>query len=114
MVASIEPAAVNPTPVPIHSKIVCKVCDTGHLTPITVHRLSGVSVGIGYLIVIPSVLSAVVGALTGMENSHNGYQVMIAIGWVIGSIMAGLLGFVLTMKKSVLRCDRCRACVETA
>ena len=95
-------------------KIVCKVCDTGEMVPIDVHRLSGVPVGIGYLILLPSLLSALLGFATGMENLGNGYQVMIAIGWVAASIVSGLLGFLLTMKKSLLRCQRCRACVETA
>ncbi len=115
-------------------EVKCKVCDTGVLHNIKRYRMSGVVVVIGYLLLVPSVLGIVSTVL---------FQIAIVVGSVLGSsetkgstayatlmpnaavgifsmvlgfsfLVAGLLGWLLVMKKKILQCNYCGAVVAAS
>jgi len=93
--------------------------------------MSGIVVFIGYILIIPSVMGICLGgmamlglggaAATSPESSD---QVASALGIIIAnatllvfmgaSLLFGLLGWLLVMKKSVLQCDSCGAVVPAS
>lgn len=105
----------------------CKVCDSGTLKPRTVYRLSGVVALIGYIILIPSMLGICVGGLAcvGMADAANdpalqdpeGSAAVLGVlggGMMVFSLVGGLLGWLLILKKRVLRCTKCGATVAAS
>jgi hypothetical protein len=100
-----------------------------------VHRLSGPAVAIGYILLIPSlcgmafavllwVLSTA--GLVSNENLATNSEELAATGWLVGcgsvvfgslfvaSLVGGLVGWLLVMRKSVLKCENCGAEVTTS
>jgi hypothetical protein len=98
--------------------IPCKVCDRGTLERNTKYRLAGPAVVIGYILLVPSVigmlcalaLSAFVLAKSTRSSAITGF-----VGFtLIASLVGGLLGWLLVMKKRVLQCSTCRAVVNAS
>lgn len=100
----------------------CKICDAGVLINKSVYRLSAPVVAIGYLLLIPSLLViALCGILLGWalyNTKEIGVGVVFAgmgaIGWALAAFMGGLLGWLLVMKKRVLRCSKCGAVISAS
>jgi hypothetical protein len=104
--------------------ITCKVCDRGALLSVKVRRLSGPAVAIGYLLLVPSVivmaicsatiLASVLGALSGDRTGMAVGSAVDAFSTFIGvsAFIGGLLGWLLIMKKRVLKCSFCSATVN--
>ena len=102
-------------------EISCKVCDKGALVQTKVHRLSGPAVVIGYIFLIPSILGIIISALAFVQVSylsHGSSGGSLVGGFVLifglASFVGGLLGWLLVMKKRVLRCNVCSATVNAA
>jgi len=92
--------------------IPCEACEVGHLTQTEVHRLSRGVVRIGYLILIPSVVScAFVFTIAFLGIQKAPPLGFFGLAWIVGPVVSGWLGLVLTLKikKSVLRCPACSA-----
>jgi hypothetical protein len=107
--------------------IKCKTCDVGTLTQRRVHRMSGIVVFIGYILLIPSVIGILTGVVmivagAGSGGSHptnaaaTGAAIAGGVGvfLIIASLVGGLLGWLLVMKKTVLKCDRCGATITAS
>ena len=103
-------------------EISCKICDKGLLQQKKKYRMSGPVVLIGYILLIPSVLG-VAGSLVAFSHissaaSSSGADAGVAFagGFIIlfgvGCFVAGLLGWLLIMKKQVLQCNVCGAVVN--
>jgi hypothetical protein len=89
--------------------------------------MSGVVVGIGYILLIPSILGilfslymvfATADASTKGHSSAGmavaGFAELLEIGFGIASLVGGLLGWLLIMKKNVLQCHHCGAVVAAS
>jgi len=105
----------------------CHVCGRGVLDRVKVYRLSGCAVVVGYVILIPTVIGMAAGgfvfigsflpvepAVAGSEGLPQ--EVALAAGGAglmlfFASLVGGLLGWLLVMKKWVLRCTSCRATI---
>lgn len=105
------------------SAVRCKVCDVGTLSLQSQHRMSKPVVAIGYIFLIPSVLGIAVSAFAVLaavsasgvhEQSGMGLVLLIPIFFGVASFIAGLFGWLLIMKKDVLRCGNCRAIVNAS
>lgn len=112
--------------------IPCHVCKTGGMNRMQVYRLSGPVVGIGYLFLLPSILGLIVcfaaavlsvaagtsGAASATNDQAGGVFVAGLLGagvfgvLAIASLVSGLFGWLLTMKKHVLVCGNCRASAD--
>jgi len=94
----------------------CKVCDEGHLTPKRIFRLSGPAVAIGYILLIPSVIGMALCVVlffdAAAKNMPIGQAVSAVVG--VGLLVGGLLGWLLVMRKSVLRCSSCGVVVDAS
>jgi hypothetical protein len=100
----------------------CKICDRGSLRHRAIYRLSGPAVAIGYILLIPAILGIAFSALvfigamlfslkSGMAAGLAGGS---AIVLGVGSLVGGLFGWLLVMKKWVLQCDNCGAVVNAS
>jgi hypothetical protein len=103
--------------------IKCKTCDTGTLVRRRTYRMSSIVVIIGYIILVPSILGIIIGVATcfgvaskstGPNDTATGIATGIAFFWTIASLVGGVFGWLLVMKKSVLQCDRCGAIVAAS
>ena len=105
-------------------EITCKVCDKGLLTRKKKYRLSGPVVLIGYILLIPSVLGVIVSLVAFVNISSvaphanadaaaglaGGFIIIIGVAFLV----AGLLGWLLVMRKQILQCNVCGAVVNAA
>lgn len=95
--------------------ISCKTCDTGELRQQSKYRLSRAVVTIGYILLVPSVLGLLFAALVlvmAVSVDRSAGLLVILLGpLLIGvpSLVGGLLGWLLVMKKDVLQCGNCGA-----
>ncbi len=105
----------NPIMIPT---IKCKVCDGGELKPASVYKTSKLLAIMGYLLMIPSALIlafltliVIVGIV---QNNAGGAVFGIGIAIVIGFICLPvfIVGFLLRMKRSVLKCNACGSVVN--
>ena len=109
--------------------IPCKVCDLGLLVPKQVHRMSGPVVIIGYILLIPMILGVnvclfVIGAsfVKGLGGGGADAISRNMIFWLdslsvalgISFFVTGLLGWLLIMKKRILKCSVCGAVVNAS
>ena len=108
----------------------CKVCDQGQLKKKTKYRMSTPVVLIGQIFLIPSIIGMLIGVLlfiftlVGTTDTVNtggadtgGVLVVsgvISVFVIICSFVGGLLGWLLTMKKKVLKCNSCGAVVDAS
>jgi len=104
----------------------CKTCDVGVLQRIRKYRMSGVVVAIGYILLIPSVLGVLFSALgfirmvtlmpstTGAVTAGATIAGGVFIFFGVFSLVGGLLGWLLVMKKDVLQCGHCGAVVAAS
>ena len=108
-------------------EVPCKVCDRGSLRQQKTYRMSGVVVFIGYILLIPSILGLAISVFMffGVASSVNtvassdssavvGIAGGVAVFFGIASIVGGLLGWLLIMKKSILKCNTCGAVVNAS
>jgi hypothetical protein len=108
----------------------CKVCERGLLVPKKMFRMSGPVVAIGFILLIPSALGIIAAAVlffgliasnvtgpSGATDAPNVVNVVgqgFAIALGIASFVGGLLGWLLVMKKRVLKCSVCGATVNAS
>lgn len=110
-------------------KLNCKACESKHtMKPTKVRKMSPIVAFIGWLMTIPSILgllfalllfisSIMTGSDSGMENMDAPEALGTAIGLGIGigaslligisSLIGGLIGYILIMKKKVYKCELC-------
>lgn len=113
------------------SGITCKVCDKGSLHLKTVNRFSPPVVVIGWVFVVPSVFGILASIGFGIlmlistagASAQAGDEATTQAGVILGggigiggavcmgitSLVSGLLGYLLIMRKRVLKCDNCGA-----
>jgi hypothetical protein len=109
-------------PPPMGSPLVprCQTCGSGTLRLEKTYRMSTPVVAIGYIILVPSLLW-IIGCVTTMFRlsalpSSDGSSMatgMLFFLAVLGFV-SGLLGWLLIMKKKVLRCTHCSATVQAS
>lgn len=96
----------------------CKVCDSGIMIPMRVYIMSQPVVAIGYIILIPFIMimfGVVVTFLMSLKGGlTTGYSITV---YTYGTLFAltfvgSLLGWLLIMKKKILRCNKCGAIVN--
>jgi hypothetical protein len=99
------------------SYLTCKICDRGTLVSKKVHRMSTPVVVIGYILLIPCICGIVfcglVMAALVSNRDANAVTMGIPFGIAVCLFVSGLLGWLLVMKKRVLKCTFCGAVVET-
>lgn len=101
-------------------EIRCKVCEKGMLTPQRIHRMSGPAVVIGYILLIPSIMGIFMCVLTLIASANAAHDFpgqggpqagclggCLGVGGLIAFFVGGLLGWLLVMKKDVLKCGVC-------
>jgi hypothetical protein len=110
-------------------KLNCNACNSeGSMMPVKVRRLNGIVVVIGYLIVIPSVIGMLIGGVMFVASIFTGTEVVgqsvtdaemagamagttIGIGLslfvTISSLIGGIIGYLLIIKKKVYKCLKC-------
>lgn len=94
----------------------CKVCEQGVLTSKRVFRMSTPVVVIGYIFLIPSFLGIALALIfvSSSATSRSGLTGAFAILFGIGCFVGGLFGWLLVMKKRVLRCSVCGATLDAS
>lgn len=119
----VSPYATPTNAAPI--SIPCKTCDNGTMQATKLHRFSGPSIAIGYILLIPSVFgilfsflfivsAAANTAVTDVEKSASVFVVGFGFALAAAAFVSGLTGWLLIMKKEVLQCQTCRAVVNTS
>jgi hypothetical protein len=103
-------------------KILCRVCDAGNMVRQRQARMSPVVVFSGRIILIPSWLGIALGVLLLIgtfaspelqkDSGATAMGVGICAFLILSSVVGGLLGWLLTMKKLVLKCTN-RVCGAT-
>jgi DNA-directed RNA polymerase subunit RPC12/RpoP len=103
----------------------CRTCGLGSLLLTKAYRMSTPVAIIGYILLIPSVLGVLFcllwglatarvvgasGAPTGAAAVAGGFIMF----FVVAFFVSGLLGWLLVMKKKVLRCSHCSAVVPAS
>ncbi len=106
------------------SHVQCKACDVGIMIPQSVYRMSPVVVVIGYLLLVPPILGMVlfalvmfggtVGALFAGNGGTGASGVGVGLCGFVSSLISGLLGFLLVMRKKILRCNQCGATIAAS
>ncbi len=91
-----------------------------------VYRMSPVVVGIGYLLLVPPILGMaffallILGGTLGALSAGNGGTAAgagflgVGLCGFVSSLISGLLGFLLVMKKKILRCNHCGATIAAS
>jgi len=96
----------------------CKVCDSGIMIPMRVYIMSQPVVAIGYIILIPFLMSMVAEVGSLILSYINEWPVVpeftvYTFGIIFALTFVGsLLGWLLIMRKKVLRCNKCGAIVN--
>ena len=128
----------RPSVVPVNPRgalLTCPTCRSGSLSRQRLYRMSDVVVVIGYILLIPSILGMlgtlvwtavlIIAPLAGGAAAKSPEAVAVggvfavfvtAFGVVIfvGFFVGGLLGWLLVMKKTVLRCNLCGMTIDAA
>lgn len=98
----------------------CQTCGGGPLRLEKVYRMSTPVVVIGYIILVPSLLW-VIGCVISMfslasQPSSEGSSLATGMAFflAVAGFVGGLLGWLLIMKKKVLRCMQCSATVQAS
>jgi hypothetical protein len=110
----------------------CKTCDLGQLHLERVYRLSAPVVTIGYILLIPSVLGMLFSVFMlalflldslGIPTAWMDppaitfaffWSALVCFLWIVAFFTGGLVGWLLVMKKKVLRCSNCGATVAAS
>jgi hypothetical protein len=102
----------------------CKVCDTGMLERKEVYRMSTFVVLVGWICLAPAILGmgislfALLAVIVRAGSSADSPPVVVGMSWavlaLIASLVSGLLGWLLTMKKRILQCDHCGAVIPAS
>ena len=113
----------------------CKTCDSGQLHLNTNYRMSTPVVAIGYILLIPSILGMLVTLFMLVLMLVESFGIPAAnwlnplfVDWVrslpfpvifflcvgVSFFISGLVGWLLVMKKKVLRCSNCGATVAAS
>ena len=104
-------------------KLNCKACDQEKtMAPTKINKFSPIVVLIGWILVIPSILGmfwafSSIFALGTSELSETviGFGAIIAFCFIgIPSLVMGLLGYLLIMKKKVFKCIKCDFIMDRA
>ena len=115
-------------------EIPCKVCEKGVLLHQRVYRMSGPAVVIGYILLIPSLIGILLSGLftvaswIGIASSASQTPQVSAeaagcagclsscfgIVGIVFCFVGGLLGWLLIMKKNVLKCNLCGSIVAAS
>ena len=117
-------------------KINCKACDEEKsMIPSKISRMSPVVVIIGWLLAIPSVIGILIsiilffasisaGSEVSTQATSDAYRAGAAIGTGLGigfsifmgfsSLIGGLIGYLLIMKKKVFKCTLCGSIIDRA
>ena len=110
-----DPATYKPT-----QYVPCHICRTGALTLKSQYRMSAPLVLIGYIFLIPSAVGFFIAAImlfSSIGQSSAGTVVLggtFAVIIAVISLIGGLFGWLLIMKKKVLKCGLCRATVSAS
>lgn len=97
----------------------CQQCND-IMTPKKIHRLSTPVAIIGYIFLIPSIIGIAIGALIVLLGLASGDAAtgIFAGGFglflALGAFVSGLFGWILVMKKKILKCESCGAVVNAA
>lgn len=116
----------------------CNTCGAGSLIRKKKYRMSGPVVVIGYILILPSILGILISvfiflaalaaggstAANAAASANASSAAGVAVGTAIGggialflglaSLVGGLLGWLLIMKKRVLECNVCSATVSAS
>lgn len=100
-------------------KLDCKNCNGKQsMYKAEIDRFSPVVVIIGWIIVTPSLLGIFVSTImlfSGMNGgSFTGIRVTISLAFGVFSLLSGLLGYILIMKKKVYKCNICGSTIDRA
>jgi hypothetical protein len=84
--------------------------------------MSAIVVGIGYIILIPSVIGVLISLLAllniasvpGHDSAAGTIAAGVLMGFGVVSLVSGLLGWLLVMKKDILKCNYCGAVVAAS
>lgn len=100
-------------------KLDCKNCNGKQsMYKAEIDRFSPVVVIIGWIIVTPSLLGIFVSTImlfSGMNgDSFTGIRVTISLAFGVFSLLSGLLGYILIMKKKVYKCNICGSTIDRA
>ena len=105
-------------------QIRCKTCDVGTLEHKKKYRLSRIVVAIGYILLMPSVLGMgfsilmLIGTAGAAATDTVGAGAAIVGGvsvfFFIMSLVGGVFGYLLVMKKRVLQCNTCGAVIAAS
>ena len=128
----------RPSVVPVNPRgalLTCPTCRSGSLSRQRLYRMSDVVVVIGYILLIPSILGMLVtlvltavliiaplagGAATQSPEAVAAGGVLAVFTAAFGvaiflvCFVSGLLGWLLVMKKAVLRCNLCGMTIDAA
>lgn len=100
------------------SHVQCKTCGMGAMVRQSVYRMSPVVVVIGYLLLVPPILGmaffALFIALFIFGRNVGTPELGMGICGFVSSLISGLLGFLLVMKKKILRCNHCGATIAAS
>jgi len=100
----------------------CKACNqTKSMIPSKIYKMSPIVVFIGWILTIPSVLGVLFAVVYFLEilktmNTDFGIGMGFIIALIIGipSLVLGLLGYLLIMKKKVYQCENCNSIINRA
>ena len=88
-------------------KLDCKACNNSKtMYPTKITKMSPVVVAVGWILTFPSILGLLVAIMLfggSVANSANGIGIGVAFIIALFSFVGGLLGYLLIMKKNVLR-----------
>ena len=105
---------------PLPPPIICKVCDRGELRRKQLYRMSGMVVFVGYLLLVPSVVGilwSIALFFNFVGDEATDVAVLgggLSIATAIASVVGGLVGWLLVMKKRVLQCSVCGAVINAS
>lgn len=114
----------RPPPLPqFRIQLDCSACkQTQSMIPTEISRMSPVVVTIGWILCIPSLLGVALAVLIAMTSLSAASQT--ALGATLGlgmafffgipSLVGGLIGYLLIMKKKVFRCTSCGFILDRA
>jgi|GEM_PF-991044 len=99
------PVVPEPKPIP---HLNCNACGSKKtMAPTRIYRFSGIVQFIGRLIVIPSICGVLFAFMFLTSAGANPFAVGIAGFIAAGSLISGLIGWLLIMKKKVFKCLSC-------
>jgi len=103
----IEPFPIFPEPKVI-PHLNCNACGSKEtMAPTKIYKFSGIVQLIGRLIVIPSICGVFFAVMLMISAGATPISVGLAVFIAAGSLISGLIGWLLIMKKKVFKCASC-------